>query len=172
MRFAERCIDGDGGLVALGECSAVGITLKRPGQIFGFVGIADTPEHLIPLVEVLIHPDVKLINGIAQVGSLVKLSNKPGPFGLGNKSSSFTALGSIRDEGIWFPVKGSRAKPMALPEGVPLGHGGVIPLVGSGTPQKIVRVVAGSKTEPSGNDRPRTSVCVPLWPAINSERSV
>src|SRR5579885_37746 len=81
---------------------------------------------------------------LRRIGSLVKLSNKPGPFGLGNKSSSFTALGSIRDEGIWFPVKGSRAKPMALPEGVPLGHGGVIPLVGSGTPQKIMRVVAAS----------------------------
>src|SRR5579884_347727 len=109
---------------------------------------------------------------LRRIGSLVKLSNKPGPFGLGNKSSSFPALGSIRDKGIWFPWKAFGAKPMGLPEAVPLGHGGVIPLVGSGTPQKIVRVVAGSKTEPSGNDRPRTSVCVPLWPAINSERSV
>ena len=58
-----------------------------------------------------------------------------------------TAFGSSRLAGMMLPGNGSRTKPA----------GGHKPVTGSTWPAATLRVVAGSKTVPSGKVRPRTS---------------
>ena len=92
------------------------------------------------------------------------------------------AFGSNRPTGIWFNWQAAMAAPVKFTvfaghDPVPISPNGLRtypvdvatrPVTGSTAPAVTARVVAGSKTVPNGNVRPRASVTVPDWPVIRS----
>src|SRR6516162_10196660 len=97
------------------------------------------------------------------------------------------AFGSRRLAGIWFSWQAPRPTKFTVFAGhpedpkTPTGTKGlranpplaaVSPVDGSTWPAVIARVVAGSKTVPRGNERPKPSVTVPDCPLIRSLKSV